>query len=123
MVYKRAKTTARGLGHAHQVTRSQQVKVLAASPGRPCPKCGLPMFATPAEAATVYAARRVFMVRGRRVTGRQMWHVDLDDYPGRVFGGPQVKRLMHRHCNRRAGAVVGNRLRALQTPRRGYGRW
>ena len=30
--------------------------------------------------------------------------LDLDDFPGRVFGGPQVKLLAHRSCNRRAGA-------------------
>jgi hypothetical protein len=31
-------------------------------------------------------------------------YLDLDDFPGRIFGGPQVKLLAHRSCNRRAGA-------------------
>lgn len=29
--------------------------------------------------------------------------LDLDEYPGRAYGGPQVKRLSGRACNRRHG--------------------
>jgi hypothetical protein len=32
--------------------------------------------------------------------------LDLDDFPGRMFGGPQTKLLAHRSCNRRAGAYM-----------------
>lgn len=49
-------------------------------------------------------------------------YLDLDDWPGRVFGGPQVKLLAHRSCNRRAGAILTNRMRGyarrLQQARR-----
>lgn len=46
--------------------------------------------------------------------------LDLDDFPGRRYGGPQVKVLSHRSCNRRAGAIAGNRMRGLQRAAR---RW
>lgn len=99
-----------GLGHEHRADRRQELALLAASPSQPCPRCAAPMYATPAEARQA----------GLPPT---FWHVDLDHYPGRIFGGPQVKRLMHRHCNRSSGATTGNRLRrlgikrAIQKPR------
>lgn len=37
--------------------------------------------------------------------------LDLDHYPGRIWGGPQTLRLSHRHCNRKAGQAVGQLLR------------
>jgi hypothetical protein len=48
--------------------------------GDPCAKCGGPMFVGQA--------------------------LDVDHYPGRMFGGPQITRLAHRYCNRRAGAIM-----------------
>ena len=72
----RLTTTQRGLGYDHQRTRRERLAQLR--DGDPCPRCGGPMF------------------RGQ--------YLDLDDFPGRVFGGPQVKLLAHRSCNRRAGA-------------------
>jgi len=48
--------------------------------------------------------------------------LDLDDYPGRAFGGPQTKRLSWRACNRSAGARLGNAVRSAAR-RGGYGRW
>jgi hypothetical protein len=29
--------------------------------------------------------------------------LDLDHFPGRMYGGPQITRLAHRKCNRRDG--------------------
>jgi hypothetical protein len=108
--YKRAKTNDRGLGWKdHQLPRARHMKALEARPGQPCPHCRAPMFATVTEAA-------------RAGLPRKLWHVDLDDYPGRVLGGPQIRRLMHRHCNRSRGARLGNRLRAMTRPT-GYTRW
>jgi hypothetical protein len=49
--------------------------------------------------------------------------LDLDDFPGRVYGGPQVKKLSHRACNRRAGQAITaaiNRARGGLTPRQVY---
>jgi hypothetical protein len=85
----RLTTTQRGLGGDHQQDRKRQLAQLR--DGDPCPRCGGPMF------------------RGQLL--------DLDDFPGRVFGGPQVKRLAHRSCNRRAGAILGNRLRGMARTR------
>jgi hypothetical protein len=61
---------------------------------------GLPMWPTPRAAV---------------LAGAPPWlgRLDLDDYPGRVFGGPQVRRLSHAHCNRSAGAAMGNRMRRI----------
>lgn len=93
-----------GLGHEHQADRKAKVAALAASPGQPCPHLaicgGAPMYATPTEG---------------RAAGLPpvLWHVDLDHYPGRIFGGPQVTRLAHQHCNRKAGQALGARLRKL----------
>jgi len=80
------------------------------------------MFADVADAAQVFAAYGVYVIKGRRVFGKQLWRLDLDDFPGRVFGGPQVKRLSHRFCNRAAGARVTNMIKAMRTPSK-YNRW
>jgi hypothetical protein len=74
----RLTTTQRGLGYDHQRTRRERLAQLR--DGDPCPRCGGPMF--------------------------RSQHLDLDHLPGRVFGGPQVKLLAHRSCNRRAGAAM-----------------
>jgi hypothetical protein len=111
-------TTQRGLGSAHQAERARQLEELSAFPGLPCPHVqvcgGLPMFATPGEAAAAGLHRR-------------LWWLDLDDWPGRRYGGPQVKRLAHRYCNRRLGQVVTTqilRARAAQAGRRSvFNRW
>jgi hypothetical protein len=86
----RLTTTQRGLGYDHQLDRKRQLAALR--DGDPCPRCGGPMF------------------RGQ--------YLDLDDFPGRIFGGPQVKLLAHRYCNRRAGSrqrEAAKRLRASRT--------
>jgi hypothetical protein len=72
----RLTTTQRGLGHDHQQDRKRQLAQLR--DGDPCPRCGLPMY------------------RSQKL--------ELDHFPGRVFGGPQVRLLSHEFCNRRAGS-------------------
>jgi hypothetical protein len=99
----RGTTTQRGLGADHQRIRRQRMAALR--DGQPCPRTeicgGLPMYATAAAAA-------------RAGLPRKLWLLDLDDYPGRWYGGPQIKRLAHRYCNRRAGQLFGARLRAAK---------
>jgi len=87
-------TTQRGLGYAHQKTRKQAIAALR--DGDPCARCGQPMYRS------------------------QSRLLDLDDFPGRAYGGPQVKRLSHRSCNRRAGQQITaaiNRSRGGLTPK------
>jgi len=81
-------TTERGLGSPHQ--RIGRQLFAAWKPGDPCARCGLPML-----------HRWIIQKDGRRVSA-----IDVDDFPGRVYGGPQVKRLSHRSCNRRAGQAI-----------------
>ncbi len=102
------RTTAAGLGYAHQ--RQRRIKLAALIPGEPCPRCGFGMWPTAA------AARRA---------GMPEWcgRLDLDDWPGRIYGGPQVKRLAHAYCNRRAGAAVTNRIRRVRRVVAKTGRW
>lgn len=108
--YRRAKTTTRGLGASHQTAR--QAALAALTDGDPCFRC---------ELRGVYHPMYRWAIT-RRPDGRLVSRLlDLDDYPGRVFGGPQTKRLSWRRCNRHAGAVLGNRLRAkAPSP---YNRW
>lgn len=50
--------------------------------------------------------------------------LDLDDFPGRAFGGPQTKKLSFQKCNRSAGARLGNSMRRAKRPRKTvYNRW
>jgi hypothetical protein len=79
----RSTTTRKGLGWIHQQARK---RALAAMPeGQPCARCGRPM----------YHAQQL----------------DLDHFPGRMFGGTQEMRLSHARCNRRAGGRIGGRIR------------
>jgi hypothetical protein len=95
MASMRLTTTQRGLGFPHQRDRKRQLAGLR--DGQPCPRCGRPMY--------------------------RWQYLDLDDFPGRMFGGPQVKLLSHRYCNRAAGARMGNRIRGYARPRRPSRRW
>ena len=87
----RPTTTQKGLGWAH--VRGRRAALAVLRDGDPCARC---------EAAGIYHPMYRWQAR---------W-LDLDDFPGRMFGGPQVKRLSHRKCNRSAGARAGNLLRA-----------
>jgi hypothetical protein len=44
--------------------------------------------------------------------------LDVDEFPGRMYGGPQVRRLSWRRCNRQAGARAGNAARGARAARR-----
>lgn len=107
-----ASTTARGLGSQHQGARQQ---ALAAMPeGAPCARCELRGIHHPMTRAVIT----------RRPDGRYVSPLlDLDDFPGRAIGGPQVKRLSWRSCNRSAGATQGNRARRVTGTRRQARRW
>jgi hypothetical protein len=85
----RLTTTQRGLGYDHQRERKRQLAALR--DGDICPRCGRPMF------------------RGQ--------YLDLDDFPGRMLGGPQVKLLAHRSCNRSAGARLREAARRWRAAR------
>jgi hypothetical protein len=76
------KTTERGLGAGHQ---KQRRLLLPLAYGRACPLCGN------------------LMLEGQPL--------DLDHVLPRVMGGAGGPvRMVHRRCNRRAGARLGNRL-------------
>ena len=128
--YAPGHTTKAGLGTAHQAEARAQRKALAASPGQPCPYCRFPMYATVSAAAQVYGEFEVYRPRGRRVLGRQLWRVELDDVPARAIckrtGQTPVKRLAHAFCNRSAGGTLGNVIkaaaRAASQPSR-FDRW
>lgn len=77
------RTTARGLGGAHQAERR---RLLPSAYGTPCPLCG------------------DLMLRGQRL--------DLDHAVPRVLGGPDAgpRRIAHARCNRSAGSRLRHRL-------------
>ncbi len=86
------RTAARGYGAEHRATRAD---LLAAHrDGAQCPRCGRPMY---------------------RAQG-----LDADHFArARALGGELPDQLAHRSCNRRAGAVLGNRLRGARRGSRG----
>lgn len=92
----RGTTTQRGLGSPHQRERKRQYALLI--PGRTiCWRCGQPMW--PHQ------------------------QLDLDHVEPRALNPgkpprPGTTRLTHRRCNRSAGSVLGNKLRAIR--RRDY---
>ena len=85
----RLTTTQRDLGWDHQLDRKRQLAQLR--DGDPCPRCGLPMY------------------RSQKL--------ELDHFPGRVFGGPQVRLLSHEFCNRRAGSRQREAAKQRRAPR------
>lgn len=103
-------TTAAGLGYSHQQDRQ---RALAAMPdGELCARCLACGIEHPMSRALI--TRR----NGRWVAPM----LDLDDFPGRRFGGPQVKRLSYRSCNRSSGAAAGNKMRPRKQAS-AYTRW
>jgi hypothetical protein len=81
-----ATTTERGLGAGHQRDRITALTQLR--DGQPCARCGGPMYRS-----------AVYWVGGKPRSRT----LDLDHFPGRMYGGPQITRLAHRSCNRRSG--------------------
>ncbi len=107
----RLTTAQRGLGGDHQSARQRALATMAE--GAPCARCELRGVEHP-------MTRDVITRRDGRWVAPLL---DLDDFPGRVYGGPQVKRLSWRSCNRGAGARLGNRRRAGRMQARRYSRW
>jgi hypothetical protein len=104
-------TTMVGLGWPHQ--KARQRKLAALQDGDLCARCELRGVEHPMFRAMVI----------RRPDGRLVAPLlDLDDFPGRRFGGPQTKRLSYRRCNRSTGAAAGNRMRARKKTST-YTRW
>jgi 5-methylcytosine-specific restriction endonuclease McrA len=87
MAAPRRTTTEQGLGWEH---RQRRAALLPLAYGKACPLCG------------------ELMLRSQ--------HLDLDHSVPRVLGGQHGDRICHRHCNRSAGATLGNRLRQGITP-------
>lgn len=108
---RQGNTTAVGLGWPHQQARQRALAAL--QDGDPCARCQ--------QRGIEHPLTRDLITRrpGGRYTAPLL---DLDDFPGRAYGGPQTKRLSHRACNRRAGAAAGNRMRRGK-PRTRYTRW
>jgi hypothetical protein len=109
---QRRTTTQRGLGSPHQKTRVQSLTDLR--DGDPCARC---------ELRGVYHPMWRSLVTWKNGKPTSRW-LDLDDFPGRVYGGPQVKRLSWRKCNRRAGQRITTMILRMRTPRPvKYDRW
>lgn len=121
--YAPGHTTRAGLGSPHQSKKVERMRELAAKPGMPCPRCGLGMYATFAEAVSAGLAYRTVRTRSGQLRRVVLWRLDLDDFPGRRFGGVQVKVLSHRFCNRSSGARAGNAARRSAQPKARYTRW
>jgi hypothetical protein len=108
----RLSTTQRGLGGDHQAARKAALAALR--DGDPCARCELAGIYHPMTRSLITWVNGVPSSR----------FLDLDDFPGRAFGGPQVKRLSWRKCNRSAGARLGNSMRRARRPRKTvYNRW
>jgi len=100
----RRSTRERGLAGQHPADR--QVALRDMPEGAPCFRC---------ELRGVYHPMTRAVISKSQATGRWVAPLlELDDYPGRVFGGPQVKRLSWKRCNRQAGARLGNAIRAAR---------
>ncbi len=98
-------TTQRGLGYTHQHAR--QLALAAMPEGALCARCQQ-------RGITHPMTRDVITYRNGRWTAPLL---DLDDFPGRMYGGPQVKRLSWAKCNRTAGGRLGG-LTRRRRPRR-----
>lgn len=75
------------------------MRLLKTTPGRPCRRCGYPMYH---PVACPYGKCRLCTL--------DLGH---PEHAPRCFGGDGTgSDLEHTYCNRRAGAQLGNRLRA-----------
>ena len=93
-------TTSRGYGAAHQAERERRLRQY--KQGDPCAHCGAPITWWPVSVARHYL-----------------------DLPHNATRTGYLPGLAHRYCNRKDGAVRGNRMRrGTRTPRRSaYTRW
>ena len=111
---RQGNTTAVGLGYQHQQARQRALAALR--DGDFCARCQARGIEHPMTRALIT----------RRPDGRLVApQLHLDDFPGRAYGGPQVKRLSYRACNVRAGQALAAQLqRGKRRPRRVmYNRW
>ena len=114
MATARRTTTQRGLGNDHQALR--RAALAALRDGDLCARC---------EVRGVEHPMTANLVTWKNGKPTSRW-LDLDDFPGRYYGGPQVKRLSFRRCNRSHGGTLGNQVRNLkrrQVRPRNYDRW
>jgi len=111
--YAPGHTHASGLGWPHQ--RRRNAALAALQDGDLCARCELRGIEHPMWRSLVT----------RRPDGRYVAPLlDYDDFPGRRYGGPQVKRLSWAACNRGQGAVVTNQIRRSKASKSsGYTRW
>ena len=99
----RLSAAERGLGHPHRTDRQHALATM--TEGQQCFRCELRGAVHPLSRSLIGRSKD-----GRRYVAPLL---DLDEYPGRVFGGPQIKRLSGRNCNRSHGATLGNRMRGV----------
>ena len=92
-------TTQRGLGYDHQSARERALASL--KDGDLCARC---------QRRGIHHPMYRHLVIWKDGKPRSPW-LDLDDFPGRTFGGPQIKLLSWRRCNRSAGAALSTPLR------------
>ena len=97
----RLSAAARGLGSGHQSERQQALATMAE--GQLC--------ARHLSMGIEHPLSRALISRSKDGLRWVAPLLDLDDFPGRAFGGPQVKRLSCRKSNRSHGATMGNRMR------------
>jgi hypothetical protein len=107
----RRTTKERGLGGSHPAERRAALKAL--KDGDLCFRCELRGIEHP-----MYRSLVIQTPRGPK----SPW-LDLDEYPGRAVGGPQIKRLSYRRCNRSHGATFGNIRRGAKRAAEKYTRW
>lgn len=101
---RRGNTTQRGYGAPHN-RKAAELKA-GLRDGQPCCRCGGPMY-------------RWQLALGANDPGG----IDADHRArARVLGGALPDALAHRSCNRRAGAILGNKLRGQARHRAGTGR-
>lgn len=111
---RQGNTTSVGLGYRHQQARQRALAALR--DGDLCARCAARGIEHPMTRALIT----------RRPDGRLVAPLlHLDDFPGRAYGGPQVKRLSYRACNVRAGSALGNQRRwgMHMQMRNAYTRW
>lgn len=92
----RKSAAARGLGHGHRSDRQQALATMAE--GQLCFRCEL--------SGIEHRLSRSLISRSKDGKRWVSEYLDLDEYPGRAYGGPQVKRLSGRKCNRRHGQTM-----------------
>lgn len=116
MATARRSTKQRGLAGEHQPARQQALATMAE--GQLCARCASEGREHPMTRAVI-----------RRSADGKRWVaplLELDEFPGRAFGGPQTRALSWRRCNRRHGqristAIQNARRRQAGDPR--YDRW